>query len=493
MCYTAPTENVPLVQFSETILGRFLQSVELYVLVLFVLISAFYKMPVRSSVVAELVRRRLAQSGYANLEDGDRQNSLIMRQNSMVADDGDLRDVSRRSGLSGGRQSGGGQSGERPSLVQRLSSASYFPSRLISRRNSTRTGSGERRQVDEADEEGDQRRLWNQGEAEMTNSPIDQKTTRGSIEQTPTQTPMAEAQDAPGWKDPLFTSVVSEDPLRRLPPAVLPLSTTVGAGDNVYRVPPQITRSPESPVETITQPEIVRRSEIVIAPRSATDSPIYGLDGIIRNLQVGGLDGGRESNITSTRSSGLESLLRQQDELDKSIAGLRNFSPTTIAGSTRVQSESIQSEFSLSNFPDPPFLPSPTPPKAALPDNSDQSLPINAADRSKSLISDSSFYVDDVPFQMVQPRMPIASSSNQRGQNQSVSSVFSDATESFLGLGIAQASRNPRLDSQGTQYDVTSFIGGLFSCIELTRFTNHPHIIQVCPYQGKSVVLKRVV
>lgn len=419
-------------------------------------------MPVRSSVVAELVRRRLAaQTGYSNMEDIGRRNSLTMAQNPMSVD-GDLRDGSRRSGQSVGR----------PSLVQRLSSASFFPSRLMSRRNSTRTGSGERKQRNDG-EEGDQRRLWNQGDAELGNSPTDQRTARGSMDQTPTQTPLAEARETPGWRDPMFTSVVREEPLRPLPPAVLPSSSAVRTVNDKPRQAPQIIQSPASPSENTSQLEMSQLNDIVIVPppRSTTDSPIYGLDGIIRNLQVGGIDGSRESNITTERSSGIESLLRQQQELDQSIAGLRNFSPTSDAelGPPRVLSESLQSEFSLSNFPEPPFLrrsldsgktTTPISARAALPNNSDQSLPTTETDRTKSLMSEYSLMVDDVPFQLVQPRMPATSSNYPIPQNQPVSLVFSDTNDSILGLSIGEANRGPRFDSQGTQYDVTSFIGG---------------------------------
>ncbi|KAF8642301.1 hypothetical protein AX16_009571 [Volvariella volvacea WC 439] len=111
----------------------------------------------------------------------------------------------------------------------------------------------------------------------------------------------------------------------------------------------------------------------------ATDSPIYGLNGIVN----------RPRNPTQGRSESLSSfdeLLRQQSELDKSIAALRLFSPgagnssfprapasdsvragdlrpeqppsrlpsTSTSSAAKAESPSVRSDFSLSVFPQPP-------------------------------------------------------------------------------------------------------------------------------------------
>ncbi|CCO26717.1 hypothetical protein BN14_00748 [Rhizoctonia solani AG-1 IB] len=49
--------NLMCMRFSESPLGRFLQAIELYILILFVLIGTFYKMPVRASVLVDALAR----------------------------------------------------------------------------------------------------------------------------------------------------------------------------------------------------------------------------------------------------------------------------------------------------------------------------------------------------------------------------------------------------------------------------------------------------
>ncbi|CAE6429397.1 unnamed protein product [Rhizoctonia solani] len=49
--------NLMCMRFSESPLGRFLQSIELYILILYILIATFYKMPVRASVLIDALAR----------------------------------------------------------------------------------------------------------------------------------------------------------------------------------------------------------------------------------------------------------------------------------------------------------------------------------------------------------------------------------------------------------------------------------------------------
>ena len=440
------------VAFSDSILGTFLQAVELYILILFVLLSAFYKMPVRSSVVAELVRRRLDATGNMNRQN-PRQYAFSMVNAPVTAPDGELREDSRsrRSGQSG-----------RPSLTQRISSGSIFSSRLIPGRTSGRLGSVQAL-GNEKDDEGDQRRLWSQDEAERGQSPVDQRTPRISLEQTPTQTPMAETKDAPGWRDPMLTSVIKPDQilssnLGRSPPAIIGPSPPANLRQSV-----QLSAERQQFYSQYATDMTLPRS----FAREGTDSPIYGLDGIIRSLQTDSTVPGRESNIDSARSSGMESLMRQQEELDKSVASLRRFSTNSKQSVPRIASSSYQSDFSLSNFPDPPMfgqsvislnvVSTPTTPETARRD-ADTSLPVSEMDRSNLSTSDNSLIVDDVTFQLVPPQMPAALAEPSRSQNPSVPSIARESLDSVLGTTIP--GRTIRADSQGTQYDVTSFIGG---------------------------------
>ena len=130
-----------------------------------------------------------------------------------------------------------------------------------------------------------------------------------------------------------------------------------------------------------------------------------------------------------------------------------------------MQSDSLQSEFSLSKFPDPPFF-ARTPPTNSLSSTSALNIVVeddgpapSAKGKAMSMaISDDSMIVEDVPFELIPPRMPAASEQLLRPQNQSIPSIARDSLDSVFGeAGIG---RGVRLGSQGTQYDVTSFIGG---------------------------------
>ncbi|KAI5122565.1 hypothetical protein M0805_004782 [Coniferiporia weirii] len=448
-------------RFSETTLGRFLQAVELYILILFVLISAFYKVPVRSSVIAELVRRKVVAAGYRDVEADNaktQQTQFSMMQGPSVTN-GELRESD-----SAGRLS---QSG-RLNIAQRISRSSIFSSRITSRLQ----GSIQVRQ-ENSNGEGDQRRLWNRDEAERGVSPGGQTSIRASLEQTPSQTPVVEAKEAPGWRDPVLTSVVGDEQGVRVmkeleirPSATPTVGVAVGKAKRMS-IPQIIESSDDASVYTTDFDS--RRSRAGPAyTRNATDSPVYGLDGIIRNLQIGAASTVRESNISSARSSGIESLLRQQQELEKSIAGLRVFSPGSDSRPiSRMQSDSLRSEFSLSNFPEPPFFATSEPDNAEKVAMDKDAVPASedARDLFKnsmaiSMTSDNSLMVDDVSFQLVPPRMPAALEElSGRSQNLSVPSMARESLDSVFDT--PGPSRAVRLDSQGTQYDVTSFIGGL--------------------------------
>ncbi|KAJ3788975.1 hypothetical protein GGU10DRAFT_261655, partial [Lentinula aff. detonsa] len=102
---------------------------------------------------------------------------------------------------------------------------------------------------------------------------------------------------------------------------------------------------------------------------SGTNSPIYGLDGIVnqqtnRDSATPSLHPPRRPSMSS-----FDELIQQQAELDRSIAALRLFSPpasftdlispeTVNSGNNRTVStlttSSARSDFSLSHFPDPP-------------------------------------------------------------------------------------------------------------------------------------------
>lgn len=191
-----------------------------------------------------------------------------------------------------------------------------------------------------------------------------------------------------------------------------------------------------------------------------TDSPVYGLNGIVVSTAPAPAE--PESPILSRRPvssvapsltstperesvdslNSFDELLRQQTELDRSIAALRLFSPTTTVTNlppppepqvkitpdydrtlsvSSGKSASNRSEFSLSIFPDPPLA-------AGV-------LPAEPAPQGRGR---------EAPFpsraRLPPSRIP-----------QSAISTNDDDFPTPVQM---------RFGSQGTQYDVTSFIGG---------------------------------
>lgn len=203
-------------------------------------------------------------------------------------------------------------------------------------------------------------------------------------------------------------------------------------------------------------------------PEEMHETTINGAESSDFALQQGEREGRLDANLTLSPSrsgssvSSFEELLRRQSELDRSIAALRLLSPrlafsnmtpfahqtngssdqivplpTTLSRNTltaslitsKPESASALSDFSLSVFPDPPapsnvpLLSSGVPGETTSPDA------LNGAPK-------------DIHTGVLSAQVPIrrASSSFARGSPQvCVSAIF---------------------DSEGTQYDVTSFVGG---------------------------------
>lgn len=399
-------------------------------------------MPVRSSVVAELVRRRIVASGYRDVEPNangtDAEFTIVQGTDPIISDDF----------LRPGAETTQDNEGSRTNFMQRISSSSLFGQRFLNLRTSFQTRQN-------SPNDGDQTRLWNQNELNAEPSPAGQASFRLSMEQTPYQTPLTETKEAPGWREPIFTSVIRMDqgqsagtsPAQQL------------ASDSEKRqeaITEEVPDDDDASVYTTDVATIrVERDTMELPmepplPRNETDSPIYGLNGIIRNLQLDSFKKTPEADITSARSS-MDDLARQQMELDQSIAGLRAFSMVSANDvSSRVLSESMQSDISLSNFPNPPF--------ADTLGGKDSSFPGATNSMAYSALSDSSLMVDDIQFQLVPPPvLPAAMEETpERGRNASVPSIARESLDSALG----STARTARMDSQGTQYDVTSFIGG---------------------------------
>lgn len=236
------------------------------------------------------------------------------------------------------------------------------------------------------------------------------------------------------------------------------------------------------------------------SPRSALGSPLSGIDEIID-----GYDERRGSMLRppstglvwSARSSRISELIRQQEELDKSIVALRLFSPagdgdsagsgsrplsftlsqlerrapfltvtSSNTGDTRA-TRSTTSELSLSNFPEPPksdvrasLRPADTPPPVSR-GNSQRS-------RVDDVIGRESAFLDPEPVNQPMsrkdlPRLILEENSLRHTRKSSQAlSVDDNAMLTPMSMltppGPLSGARN-HVNSGGTQYEITSFIG----------------------------------
>lgn len=209
------------------------------------------------------------------------------------------------------------------------------------------------------------------------------------------------------------------------------------------------------------------------------DSPVFGLNGIVRSPNQRSEMG--LSPVTDPgRASGFSSLLRKKEELDNSIAALKMFggpsmtppspplssppplsppppsppppsppSPLTPPSSQPSRELSARSEFSLSNFPSPPWVDAPD-----LGDHDESLRPISSLTARPPLLNPSSISVDNVPFDLVRPRVPLSTIDHARALSLPISE--------YSASEVLVSARTQRFDSEGTQYDVTSFIGSRF-------------------------------
>ena len=316
-----------------------------------------------------------------------------------------------------------------PSGSSRLSYLSMVSQRLPSllRRSPKRESGGER--------------LWDQKSAETG------RTRRLNI-RTPDLGPRVEEfMDIQNWKLPFTMADAPAEP----PP---PPTTTVVTGPNAPKGEPVIV-APEGEMPPL--PDTAFSVYSLYAPSEHTsesaplsnpaqtrsiESPVYGLDGIVSTSRMG-----RTSQVSSVTS--IDELLRKQRELDKSIEALRLFSPGMSStptpekpitamppNITRGDSTSMASVLSLSNFPEPPSI----------------------SRRSSATI-----------------RPVLRRSQRQRSQRVERPGIapvpppiiIPPVDDDINGklpqtVGRTGDTRFNKFDSMGTQYDVTSFIGGEF-------------------------------
>ncbi|EPQ60820.1 hypothetical protein GLOTRDRAFT_113349 [Gloeophyllum trabeum ATCC 11539] len=452
--------NLLCFAFSETVLGRFLQAVELYILFLYLLISTFlHKKPTpppysQSPKGAMPVRPISDFRGLPTMSELDPRNSTFNISPPSVS--------TPRSSIVIVQQ--GAAAGNGRPQVSRQSTASRMSSWLMSR---GRLSLSRPRDVAERDEQ----RLWNKADAEKGYA-VDMPSPGLRVSAwspDPTESVM-EPQQSAKWVDPVYSSMMRGG--SRVPTASEVNLADDSLGDPITVVTPGATRLEDASRSTEPAEELQERAW---SPRSSlaptmpsyyaapserrspspqnlppAPSPIYGLNGQTtypyRDTLAPDSYVDPDSGIESQRSSGISMLLRQQQELDRSIAQLRLFSSprstidskNTVPG-IGVESASLRSEFTLSNFPQPPWG---TQTGAESEPATPRARPAEDA--------------DDIPIELEPPQMPAAM--DHRRQISVPSTTRGDSIDS---TNTVKNIRTGRFDSQGTQYDVTSFIGNL--------------------------------
>ncbi|KAF7337466.1 hypothetical protein MSAN_02219600 [Mycena sanguinolenta] len=422
------TGNLLRFKFSETTLGRFLQAVETYALVLNLLIFTFYKVPQSvppTTVISD--RRKQRSSFFAGIDakiDGP-PFQVTPAQTQTQTNFEPVMQIGRAVTTPSSRES----------VVSRISS-------WMNVRRPPRPASGELP-------------LWNPGDAE-------QGISTEMRAKTPEAQPITPVQEKPRSIEELDQRPVSTKDSQIL---VMPTPNTLE-----LPTPSSLSR-PFTGVSFASYYGMATSSRLTmpgVAPGDdlrSTDSPVYGLNGIIA---AGPTE--PESPILSRRPpssppppavqdegperesfNSFDELLRQQTELDKSIAALRLFSPSpTLAAvplppperesperellkdkdkTLSISSGTNRSEFSLSIFPEPPPVdrtsvinPNPTP---VAPPMRGKNPPFPTRGRRQSQVPHSAISTNDLDDLPTPVKM--------------------------------------RFGSQGTQYDVTSFIGDLMS------------------------------
>jgi hypothetical protein len=227
--------------------------------------------------------------------------------------------------------------------------------------------------------------------------------------------------------------------------------------------------SPTSPIAgTAASANVGRASmSLELPPRrfsvNGQDSPVYGLDGVKRPKPVADQPApskDRRSFLRISSSSslasgegGIEEVLRRQQELDRSIQRLRlgAVSPSAFPGvTTPALYASASSDFSfehLDQFPRPPWIRRSMNTGSPVSNQSSGYFPpMVATDKSRVEVRRRSSSMNN---DLAPPVMPTT-----RWRKVSVPTTLSSSMDD------TEDAQGTRLDSQGTRYEITSFIGG---------------------------------
>ncbi|KAG1867916.1 hypothetical protein DFJ58DRAFT_117324 [Suillus subalutaceus] len=450
--------NLILFAFTESILGRLLQAVELYILIVFMMILHFFRHK-KTHVISQtrdsaLLRVKLPEQARESTfrlsppaVSTPRVTTLFSSENQSRSTNAD---AARHSVLA---------------TVRYAPWVSWSMSHGQSNQDEEKT------------------RLWDQNEAGKGAFDPSQ----GSAgNQSMTSAASVTDRVSTEWKDIVNDSVPSFPRL-----SILDAQSASTGSRNGSMSSGQIWHAVRADVSTRPHPLKLQTTSLVTIPATATssnengvtvimtappdppaqDSPIYAIKGFTpQPPQV--------PSRQCSSSTSIEALLELQNELEKTIATLRLFSPgapishsptsTSPSSPSSSRSDSNQtdqlrqssstsartlSDFSLSNFPSPPWLASRAP---SLPPSPAVKLRSKEDRRARLRLGQDS--ISDT-LGLPPPRIPAALADMPSSPR---SDLTSDTPyQEDNRILPADAWRSYRTDSGGTQYEITSFIGDL--------------------------------
>lgn len=481
--------NLIYFAFTDSILGRLLQAIELYILIVFMMILHFFrhkKTPAISNTVdAALLRVKLPEQA----------RDPTFRLSPPVASTHRVTTLSN----SGNQSRSINADFSRHSVLATVSRAPWVHWSMSN---------------GQANQDEEKVKLWDQGEAGR-GADVGQGSTRN---QSMTSAASVTDRVSTEWRDIVNDSVPNSSGL-----SILDAQSASTGSKNGSVSSGQIRQAVRADVPTRPHPLKLQTMSLIAIPATATssnengaavvmtappdppaqDSPIYAIKGFTpQPPQV------HSRQCSSSRS--LEELLELKNELDKTIAMLRLFSPSSpishspasaspsspsSSRSDSNQTEQLrrssstgarsQSDFSLSNFPTPPWLASrvpslPTPlPAVKLRSKEDRWARLRLG---QDAISDT--------LGLPPPRIPAALADMPSSPRSDFTSDFHYQEDS--GVLPADAGRPHKFDSVGTQYEITSFIGDLTTPNDHKNATmDRPSVQSVLPSpSGAAGLLK---
>jgi hypothetical protein len=440
--FYCPPLTFPLVAFSESSFGRFLQSVELYILILFILLRAFWKD--RSHTLSNTsyhgvagTKQEYIDKSFKGLSNWQIHQSVFHVNPPILETPEAVADTKASDSI----QSRGRASSIRYERRSRLSS-------WISKTHRTRRSRQSAEQLGINLDDPEQGYLAQQTDEEPLSANVGRNiqnfdlssptssmlTTRPPLEETIGIGPITNSAD----KIPSAVQEKSDD-------ATMSKAGYPSAGFSILSYYDEGRR--KSPLWN-TPPK---------TRGTGTESPVYGLDGIQQSLRPSS----QKSRKRRSSMSSFEELMRQQRALDASIAALRLLTPSdpemvfplrdsgtdgSVTGrrsgrrsrSTRsmtaLSTGTAPSEFSLSVFPEPPEVVERA--EGASTRTSAQAVE-NGAPRTLA--------VRDDGLRIQTSKLPSSPNLHENG--------------GVDGQPSTDDTRRTKVDSIGTQYDVTSFIG----------------------------------